>query len=78
MLFALHRRTGKRFYNSLEGRRVPGKHFAILDACAVEDCLLPATRGKLGNYFARDAQPKNDFRAAFTELRYLQHNFKSA
>jgi hypothetical protein len=34
---------------------------------------VPAPRhhSKLGNYFARDAQPKNDLRAAFTELRYL-------
>src|SRR5467141_1241924 len=59
------------FHGSLEGRCVPGKHLAILGCLCSRGVSAPRHHSKLGNYFAGDAQPKNDFRTAFTELRYL-------
>src|ERR1700731_1992229 len=59
------------FHGSLESRCIPGKHLAILGRLRGRGVPAPRHHRKLGNYFARDAQPKNDFRAAFTELRYL-------
>src|SRR6266480_161833 len=59
------------FHGSLESRCIPGKQLAILGCLCSRGVPAPRHQSKLGNQFARDAQSKNDFRAAFTELGYL-------
>src|SRR2546427_1209089 len=59
------------FHGSLESRCIPGKQVTILGCLRSRGVPAPRHQSKLGNYFARNAQPKDDFRAAFTELRYL-------
>jgi len=60
------------FHGSLESGYIPGEDVAMLGCLRSRGVPAPRHHRKLGNYFARDAQPKNDFRAAFTELRYLR------
>src|SRR5882672_7123416 len=54
--------------SSLEGRRIPCKHLAILECLRGRRMRSPGHQSSFGNYFARNDQSKNGFSAALTEL----------
>src|SRR5258708_13997882 len=61
-------KAGKTNGSSLEGRRIPSKHIAILECLSGRGMRPPGHQRKFGNYFARNSQSKDSFLAVFTEL----------